>query len=118
MRRLSLWVTIVFVVTVVLANSERARAACAVPSFTESNPRPPGTLNRPKMPSCVATQRLTGREACPKGVFKKYRDDANRYVRRLQTYVGNAQSFANRAIAFARGANAHARCEVDEMNNQ
>ncbi len=58
-----LGVITVLVVMVVLTNADRARAACSAPSFAESQPRPPGAANRPRMPSCVATQRLTGREA-------------------------------------------------------
>ena len=118
MRIFKLWLLVTFAAIAISTAADSAHAACNVPSFSASQPRPPGSLNRPRMPSCVATQRLTGRAACPKGVFKKYQDDANRYVRRLQTYVNNAQTFANEAIAFARSAGAHARCEVDEMNNQ
>ena len=119
MRVLVTLLTALLIFAGYIVDTERARAACSAPSFSAPPPpQPPGTFSRPKMPSCVATQRLTGRDACPRNVFKKYQEDANRYVRRLQAYVNNAQAFANQALKFARGAGAYARCEVDEMNNQ
>jgi hypothetical protein len=82
-------------------------AASAFCSNPDRPPQAPGSFDKPRPPSCLASAGYDGEHDCKPSEIDRYRVEVEQYVAALERFAVEAQRFAQSAVEYAQ-------CEAEE----